>query len=82
MMATITRGILYPKAEMADKAGRGALPLVETQAERVVRVAMAQTATAHREQAMEEEVVEVEQAGGQEQVARAVREAMAKTAGA
>jgi hypothetical protein len=81
LMATVRSGILFPMADKADKAGREALPIVEIQAGRVVKVAMARAAIASRaEQAMAEKVVEVELAGRPEEVALAVREAMAKTA--
>ena len=81
LMATIRLGILFLAADQAGKAGRGALSMLQRQAERVARVATAQAAIALRvELAMAGKVVEAEQAGTQDKVAEVVRVAMARTA--
>jgi hypothetical protein len=60
LMAIVAHGILSPMADRADKAGQGALPMMEGKAERAVRVATAQAAIARRaERVMGEGVVRV-----------------------
>jgi hypothetical protein len=59
LMATLRLGILFLAADQAEKGGRGALSMMQRQAERVVRVAMAQVAIALMvEQAMAEKAGE------------------------